>query len=119
VILLQFGLAILVIALICHIACGYWFIRNMKRRPKLLVPIAVIYLGSYLLLSVNGSYVLANHVGDHWTLSWCPPFVIVEYWVIRSHIRPTPLALVYAPLVIIDRTFVHPTVAPWVVSFKN
>ena len=115
-ILLQFGPAILVITFACYVACGYWFFRNRHRRPKLLAAIAALYLGSYVLLSANGSYVLANHGGSHWTLSWCQPFVIVDYWIIRSHIRPTPLALVYAPLVIIDRAFVHPTVDPWILS---
>ena len=108
----QLGPAILAIVIICHIACGYWFFRNKNRRPKLLAAIAALYLGSYFLLSVNGSYVLANHGGDHWTWSWCPKFVIVEYWNIRPHIRPTFLAAVYAPLVILDRSIIHPTVDP-------
>ncbi len=115
-ILLQFRPEILIVALICFLACGIWFVRNFNRWPKILSVIAVIYLGSYLVLSASGSYVLANHGGSHWTRSWCPPFVIEEYWIVRSHIGPTPLALVYAPLVIIDRAFVHPGVDPWMLS---
>ena len=91
----------------------------MKDRKIILAAVAVLYLGSYVLLSASGDYVLANHGGDHYTLSWCPRFVIVQYWNIRSHIRPTILAAFYAPLLIVDRTIIHPTVDPWVGNYTN
>ena len=107
-ILLLFDPLAFEIARICSIAIAIWVIRNHKRRPKLVAIVATLYLGSYLLLSANGQYVLANHGGNHWTLSWCPRFVIVQYRIIRPHIRPTSLAVLYMPLLIIDRSFIHP-----------
>jgi hypothetical protein len=91
-------------------ACVRWAIRNKNGRPKLVGALAALYLVSYMLFSLQGGYVLANHGGDHYTRSWCPKFVIVEYWIIRGHIRPTVLAAVYLPLVILDRLFVHSAV---------
>lgn len=104
------------IARICSIFITIWLVRNHKRRPKLVAIVAALYLGSYVLLSANGQYTLANHGGNHWALSWCPRFVIVQYRIIRSHTRPTILAALYAPLLIIDRFFVHPAEDPWVSS---
>lgn len=112
-ILLHFIPEILVITLIFHIALTYSFVQGITRNPKFLAVVSALYLGSYFVLSANGSYVLANHGGSHWTKSWCPAFVIVEYGFIRTHIRPTLLAAFYAPLVIIDRSIVHPNLEPW------
>lgn len=111
-ILLLFNPLAFEIVRICSISIAIWLFRNQKGRPKLLAIVATLYLGSYVLLSANGEYALANHGGIHWTLSWCPRFVIVQYRIIRSHIRPTPLAALYAPLLIIDRFFIHPTENP-------
>ena len=76
---------------------------------------ALMYVGSYTLLSMNGEYALANHGGQHWTRSWCPAGVVESYrgFVGRSKIRPTPLAPVYWPLVVVDMWLWHPSLEPW------
>ena len=94
-ILLLFDPLAFEIVRICSISFAIWLFRNRKRRPKLVAIVAPLYLGSYVLLSANGLYTLANHGGNHWTLSWCPRFVIVQYQIIRSHIRPTSLVALY------------------------
>jgi len=107
------GTPLLVISLIYHIVIFLWVIRNRKVRPKLVGSLVALYLLSYMALSVQGEYVLANHGGAHYTRSWCPRFVIVEYRVVRVHIRPTALVAIYLPLVVLDRLFVHPATEPW------
>ena len=116
-ILLLFDPIAFAIVQICSISFTIWLFRNRSRRPKLLAIVATLYLGSYILLSANGQYMLANHGGSHWTLSWYPRFVIVQYSIIRSHIRPTSLAALYTPLLMIDRSFVHPKIDPSVGNY--
>ena len=107
------GTPLLVISLIYHIVIVLWVIRNRKVRPKFVGSLVALYLLSYMALSVQGEYVRANHGGAHYTRSWCPRFVIVEYRVVRVHIRPTALVAIYLPLVVLDRLFVHPATEPW------
>ena len=112
-ILLELGESLIIFSLVYHIAGIRWALRSKNRRPKLVAALVAFYLGSYMHLSVQGSYIFANHGGSHYTRSWCPKYVIVEYWMIRAHIRPTALAAVYLPLVVADRLFVHPGLEPW------
>ncbi len=112
-ILLELGESILILSVMYHIAAVRWVIRNKNGRPNLVAALVALYLLSYMSLSLQGSYVFANHGGAHYTRSWCPKFVIVEYRIIRGHIRPTVLAAVYLPLVVLDRLFVHPGLEPW------
>ena len=110
---LSLGIEVLIEGLIWHFTVFHWANRIRKRRPKLVVALAVIYFGSYTLLSVNGAYIMANHGGDHWSRTWCPAYVMVEYQILRTKIRPTVLAACYLPLVVLDRLIVHPVLEPW------
>ena len=112
-ILLELGESLLIASLVYHIAGIRWAIRNKNRWPNLVGVLVVLYLGSYTVLSLQGSYVLANHGGSHYTRAWCPKYVIVEYTFIRGHVRPTLLAALYLPLVVVDRLVVHPGLEPW------
>jgi len=113
--ILMLGPAVLTAGLICHIACYRWAIRRLKTQTRLVGALAVVYVGSYTALAANGEYVLANHGGDHWTLSHCPSLIMESYMGTsgRSKIRPTILATVYAPLFVIDRMTWHPDLEPW------
>jgi hypothetical protein len=102
----------LVITIICFIVYGYVVFRHRKRYPKLLASVAALYIGSYLLLSVNGSYMIANHGGSDWTKSWCPAYLLIEYWKPRPKLLPTPLAVFYGPLLVLDRMIIHPEIDP-------
>ena len=104
---------LLTLSLACHVAGIRWAIRTRARRPKLVGALTAIYLGGYIALSVNGSYVLANHGGQDYSRSWAPSHLIEQFRTVRVHIRPTPLAAVYLPLNILDRLVVHPALEPW------
>lgn len=98
---------------ITYICAIRWVVRNLRKRPKLVAALVAAYIGSYSILSVHGRYVLANHGGADWSFTWCPDLVITETEFIRPHINPTPLAVVYLPLLLIDRYVIHPPREPW------
>ncbi len=106
-------LALLVFLCVGHVAWICWTARNWQRRPLFVSMLLCLYVGSYALLSFNGRYILANHGGADWTRTWCPAFVLIEYRIIRPHIRPTPLAAIYLPILLLDRLLVHPAIEPW------
>ncbi len=112
-ILLGLGPLLLLFSLKSHIAGIRWTLRTRARRPKLVGAFAAIYLGSYIVLSLQGTYVLANHGGQHYSRSWAPRHLIEQFWTVRVHIRPTRLAAVYLPLIVMDRLVVHPALEPW------
>ena len=90
-----------------------WAIRNWRYRRQLVSTLLIAYFGSYALLSLDGQYVLANHGGADWSLTWCPDLLIVTTEFIRPHISPTPLAFAFLPLLLLDRYVVHPPLEPW------
>ena len=73
-------------------------------------------LGLYCLLSLQGAYVLANHGGQHWTLSWCPPALVAPSArgdAMRPRTTPTGLGIALAPLLVADRLLWHKDRDPW------
>ena len=113
--ILLLGPVVLTASLLCHIVCCRWAVLRRRAQSKLVAALAVVFVGSYLTLAANGEYVLANHGGDHWTMSHCPLLVMESYMGTsgRPKIRPTILAAVYAPLFVIDRMTWHPDREPW------
>ncbi len=86
-----------------------WYARRHWRRVILSL---LLYVSTYIALSMNGNYVLANHGGAHYTRSWTTPLVVESFVTILPHIRPGPLAAVYWPLFVVDIWLWHPSIEP-------
>lgn len=113
-ILLQSGPLVVLASIICWISVLLIVRQKLRWCPRRVAAGTLLYIGSYVLLSVNGEYALANHGGQHWTMSWCPAQVIESYrGFARSKIRPTYLAPMYWPLVVVDMWLWHPSLEPW------
>jgi hypothetical protein len=92
-----------------------------KRNIKIAVVIIAVYLGSYVILSLCGGYVLTQsgllRYGFGLSVSdiqqWQPRFAfcqrfrqVDEHWTLRANF----LGYVFAPLILCDQAFVHKTV---------
>ena len=86
---------------------------------RLLVAAAVsVYTLIYVVLSLSGEYRLSNHGGQDWRNVWCPRH-LTRWETPRNFFRSRPrvfltgMGACYLPLLLIDRTLVHPTDAPF------
>ena len=89
--------------------------RLCRSHPRSVAIFLLLYVGSYVPLSMNGEYALANHGGQHWTRSWCPRYVIeVEVGRVgRPKIHLSHLAVIFWPLFVADTWLWHPAMEPW------
>ncbi len=108
-----FDLGLLVIVVLAEWVYYFWAaLRYARRQLQRVILSLLLYIGTYVALSLNGSYMLANHGGAHWTKSWTPPLVVESFITINTHIRPGPLAAVYWPLFVLDIWLWHPSIEP-------
>ncbi len=65
----------------------------------------------YILLSLQGEYVVSNHGGADWNLEWCPKGLAHGYvgMVGRHKTTYTMSGLYYFDCILIDRWLWHPT----------
>jgi hypothetical protein len=79
-----------------------------KSRKAGVISLAV-YLVSYVFLSVNGGYAVANAGGNDWRGEWLPKFLMVEYTAPsgRTNTEMTFGGAVYWPCLLIDRIVWH------------
>lgn len=97
------------------IAFGMVVVLAYKQRRSVGVGMLAAYLLVYVLLSVNGQYITANHGGSDWSRSWCPAFVEVAYRAPtgRQKTNPTLLASIFWPCLLLDRWLWHRDKDPW------
>jgi hypothetical protein len=82
----------------------------MKRRRAIIFAIALFaYLVSYAVFSVNGSYITANHGGQHWTKSWAPLYLVEAYRAPTGRQRTTLTiwGIAYLPCLFLDHMLWH------------
>jgi hypothetical protein len=71
-----------------------------------------LYAVSYLVLTLSGEYIIANHGGADWTREWCPQFVVQRderELLARPRVEITRLGWCYLPLLAADRLLWHKT----------
>ena len=89
--------------------------------PKVARGAFLVYLGSYVLLSLAGRYVVANHGGSDWRREWLPRYLMMDYLAMSGRTRThlTPLGALYWPCILVDRTAWHRTATEGVVTPPN
>lgn len=84
----------------------------MRRRYWLIVIWLIAYIGSYMILSVNGRYAPliagASNGSEHWYPLWCDNRTPGPPGRIKTE-HPSLLGLVYLPLRINDWKYCHPS----------
>ena len=83
--------------------------RSARTRRRRLV--FILYVASYLPLSLTGHYTIANHGGMDWRREWVPTCVLREYGAPsgRHKLALTPAGFFYLPLLLADQLFWHRT----------
>jgi len=71
------------------------------------------YLLSYILMSLGGHRIVANHGGSDWRREWCPRFLVEDYTALSGRTRTTltPLGRLYWPCIGLDHLLWHRTQA--------
>jgi len=69
------------------------------------------YLLSYILMSLLGRQIVANHGGSDWRREWCPRFLVEDYMAFSGRTRTTltPLGMLYWPCICVDHLLWHRT----------
>jgi hypothetical protein len=82
-----------------------------RRRHKVAMVSVVLYLFSYLPLTLSGDYTVANHGGNDWRREWLPKFLMIEYRAPSGRTKAgiTLEGAFYWPLLLIDHIVWHQT----------
>lgn len=89
-----------------------YFVVVWRTWPRVGLVSLVLYLVSYLLLTLSGSYAVANYGGNDWRREWLPKYLMVEYVSLsgRTKSNITLAGAVYWPCILVDRLVWHGTV---------
>jgi hypothetical protein len=96
-------------ALLSPFLLAILFIKKQWKRTGL--AILMVYLITYVGLSLGGSYTSANHGGNDWKREWCPKGLVYEYTsrAGRSKTDFTLAGAAFWPCILIDHLLWHRT----------
>ncbi len=88
-----------------------WFNGVKHRWTRLGLGVLAGYLLSYVLMSLGGHPIVANHGGSDWRREWCPRFLVEAYVAFSGRTRTTltPLGMLYWPCICVDHLLWHRT----------
>jgi hypothetical protein len=86
---------------------GILFWKNAKCGAVVLA----LYLSAYILFTLFGDFITANHGGSDWRDEWCPPLMTHVYLAYSGRVRTemTPFGVTYWPCILLDRSTWHKT----------
>lgn len=99
---------VIVAALVFPVA--YFIVAGLKW-PKIAAISLVCYLAAYAVLTMSGTYTVANHGGSDWRREWRPKFLITEYTAPsgRTRVRLTAAGALFWPCILVDQLAWHRT----------
>ncbi len=83
----------------------------LAKRKKTGAMLLCFYVVTYVIFSLNGRYVVANHGGMDWRREWCPKYLVVEYvsYAGRAKTAFTVLGTFFWPCIVLDQFLWHRT----------
>jgi len=79
------------------------------KRSKVCAIALLVYLLTYIPLTLAGKYAVANHGGPDWRCEWSPRYLVVSYRApsFRPKAKLTLAGAVYWPCIATDRMLWH------------
>lgn len=97
-------------AFVAALAVPLMYFALIRRKwPRVGLISLALYVVSYFLMTISGTFTIANHGGNDWRCEWIPKYLMTQYTGLSGRPKSgiTLAGAVYWPCILIDRIVWH------------